>query len=345
MSATQSGHTLINDYLTALGVPHDEAYSNGRVDKMPFKTLFGLSKLLEEYGITSEVYNLADKSEIARITPPFLANTPVGEVIVTAVSPTEISYLTQGVSETVALDRFMEAWDGTVMLSFPSPTAAEPGYKSHRRLDLLMRAKKWVLLVCAVTLLGYLVVVNGIYTRLSTLLITAIDLGGLYFTYLLVQKSLNIHNPAADRVCGVLQAGGCDSILGLKASKFFGLFGWSEVGFAYFSVSLAVLLLFPSMLPRLALCNLCCLPFTFWSIWYQRFRARKWCTLCVCVQASLWLLFFCYLFGGWLKDALPLTPSFFALGVAYLGVMLAINAVMPLIEKNNPQTDPSDEND
>ena len=95
------------------------------------------------------------------------------------------------------------------------------------------------------------------------------------------------------------------------------------------------MLLLPQMLPWLALCNLCCLPFSFWSIWYQRFKAHKWCTLCVSVQASLWLLFFSYLFGGWLKMAWPLSWNFVALGVAYLGVMLAINAIMPLLEKKD----------
>ena len=347
MKTSSAPHSLVTDYLQALGVPHTYAYTVERTSKIPFKTLFGLSKLLEEYGVTSEAYQLTDKSEITKITPPFLANTAAGEVIVTAISPSEITYITQGVPETASLDNFKNAWDGNVLLSYPSPDATEPDYGTHARIEFFIKAKKWVLACCAALLFIYLFIVNGIYTSLSTILISVIDLGGIYFTYLLVQKSLKIHNPAADRVCGVLQAGGCDSILETKASKFFGIFGWSEVGFAYFSVSLITLLLLPDMLPWLALCNLCCLPFTFWSIWYQRFRARKWCTLCVCVQCSLWLLFFCYCFGGWLNEAWPLSLNFFALGIAYLGVMLVLNAIMPLIEKssNQPASPTADEND
>ena len=156
-----------------------------------------------------------------------------------------------------------------------------------------------------------------------------IDMAGLYLTYLLLQKSLKIHNPTADRVCRVLQEGGCDSVLETKASSFFGIFSWSEVGFAYFSVSLSCLLVFPQWIGCLALCNLLCLPFTFWSIWYQKFRARVWCTLCVSVQCSLWLLFFCYLAGGWLKDLFPLKIEFFVLGLSYLAVLLALNCLLP----------------
>lgn len=324
--------TLICDYLTALNVPFTADYSNRRFAGMPFKTLFGLKKLLEEYGVHSEGFLLNDKSEIVKITPPFLASTPRGYTIVTAVDDKSVTYLTEGVSETVPMEQYLTLWDGNVLLSYPSAEAMEPDYRLHARLEFLMRAKKWVLAACVVALFLYLFITRGLYHFPSVYFITAIDLAGLYISYLLVQKSLHFHNSAADRVCGVLQAGGCDSILEMKASKFFGLFGWSEVGLAYFSVSLITMLLFPAMLPWLALCNVCCLPFTFWSIWYQRFRAHKWCTLCVCVQSSLWLLFFSYLAGGWLREAWPLSISFFALGVTYLAVMLGINAIMPLIE-------------
>lgn len=332
---THRNPTLICDYLGELGVPHTEDYSNSRFESMPFKTMFGIAKLLEEYGIKSEGYHLKDKGEISALTPPFLARTPEGYTIVTAVTPESVSYLTQGVAETVPLGEFMTAWDGNVLLSYPSETACEPDYAKHARIEFFMRAKKWVLAAASIALFVYLFIANGIYEHVSTILISAIDLGGLYFTYLLVQKSANIKNTAADKVCGILQAGGCDSILQLKASKFFGLFGWSEVGFAYFSVSLLALLLFPGfkLLPWLAFCNACCLPFTFWSIWYQKFRAKKWCTLCVCVQASLWLLFFCYLFGGWFREISFPIWNLMALGLAYLSVMLGLNAIMPLIER------------
>ncbi len=344
MAPTAKSPLLINDYLTALGVPHTVYYTSSRVKSMPFHTLFGLVKLLEEYGVKSEGYYLSDKEEISSITPPFLALTPAGTVVVTSVDDKNIGYRTLGVDETVPREEFLKAWDGNVVISYPSPDASEPDFKVHSRIDFLMRAKGWVLAFSCIALLVYLFIVNGLYRNVSTWFVTAIDIAGLYFTYLLVQKSLKIHNPTADKVCRVLQDGGCDSILEMKASKFFGLFGWSEVGFAYFSVSLLTLLLLPDMLPWLALCNVCCLPFTVWSIWYQKFRAKKWCTLCVCVQASLWLLFFSYLSGGWIKDAWPLSPNFFALGLAYLSVMLGLNAIMPLIQRN-PDNTSSDEQD
>ena len=71
MAQAITGHSLINDYLTLLKVPHTEAYSNTRYSSMPFHTLYGFSRLLKEYGIASESYKLEDKSEIKNLLPRF----------------------------------------------------------------------------------------------------------------------------------------------------------------------------------------------------------------------------------------------------------------------------------
>lgn len=321
--------TLMSDFLRELDVPHTKAYTDRRFETMPFKSLFGLSKLLSEYGVGNEALRLTDRDEISSLPVPFLAGTDGGFVIVTSVGPDHTSYLTQGVAETIPLDEFKKAWSGVVLLAYPDEKSVEPGYTAHARDLFISKGKKWVLIAGAIALFLYLFISNGIYASWSTVGLTLINLGGLWLTYMLVQKSLKIKSRTADRVCGVLQEGGCDSVLETKASKFFGIFSWSEVGFAYFSVSLTALLMFPQWICYLALCNACCLPFTFWSLWYQKFRAKAWCTLCVSVQASLWLLFLCYLGGGWLKGVFPLRIEFFVLGLTYLTVLLALNRIMP----------------
>lgn len=323
------------DFLTALQVPHTYYYSTEQFENMPFKSIFGLSRLLRDYGVDTQGYKLGTPTEITALTPPFLANTPRGFVIVTGVEDDNITYMTEGQSETMPTTQFCEAWGGAVLCAFPKSTASEPDYLLHARIQFFMNIKRKVLAVVTVALLIYAFIAQHLYGNISAILATVFNLVGLYFTYLLVQKSAHIKNSHADRVCGVLQQHGCDDILASDASKFFGLFGWSEVGFAYFSISLLTLLLFPSALPWLALINVCCLPFTAWSIWYQRFRAHTWCTLCVSVQATLWLLFFSYLPSGWYHHIFPLSPTLFVLGALYLVTLLGLNAVMPLINQKN----------
>ena len=70
--------TLLSDFLTALGVPHTAWYSDAQFRGMTFKSLFGLSKVLESYGIPNEALKLTDKSgDLNRLEAPFLANTRV----------------------------------------------------------------------------------------------------------------------------------------------------------------------------------------------------------------------------------------------------------------------------
>lgn len=330
-------NTILSDLLRELGVPYTPDYTNKRFESMPFMSLFGLSKLLESYGVESEGLLISDKSEITKLTPPFIAHTPGGLVITTSIGNGTIGYLTQGVPETMSLDEFYNVWDGNVLLVYPSDKAAEPDYCTHQEAIFFTKVRNIGLVAGLLALFAYLFISNGIYRHLSTVLLTFFDLAGLYLTYLLVQKSLKIKNKAADNVCKVLQEGGCDSILETKASKFFGIFGWSEVGFTYFSVSLLCLLIFPQWICYLAACNICCLPFTVWSIWYQKFRAKTWCTLCVSVQSTLWLLFFCYLGGGWIHGIFPLRIEFFVLGVTYVTVLFALNRILPKFDKTESQ--------
>ena len=96
---------------------------------------------------------------------------------------------------------------------------------------------------------------NGICGKVSTILLAAIDVAGLFVTYHLLLKSRNVHSDTGDRICGIIDRTGCSTVLKTSASSFFGLFSWSEVGVAYFSVSLLVLLLFPEYTGYLALIN------------------------------------------------------------------------------------------
>ena len=328
-------YTILSDFLTILGVRHTDSYTNRSFRSMPFPTMFGLKKLLATYGVESVGLKLADSDMIDRLPTPFIAQTSRGMVIVTAVDADTVMYVTQSVEETAPKGRFSAAMTGNVFVAFADDNACEPGYAVHRFTEIANIAKKWVLAALAVALLGYAIVTNGIYRHISTVLLTIIDIAGVYISTLLVMKSAHIKSRHADAVCSVVQAGGCDDTLATPASKFVGIFGWSEVGLAYFGVSLGCLLMFPDHIDDLALCNLICLPFSFWSVWYQKFKAKSWCTLCLCVQSLLWLSFFCYLGGGWLRQAFHPGTGFLVLGACYVAVMLAINAIIPLIDRNN----------
>ncbi len=329
--------SIFTDFLDGLGVPHTRQYSDTRFDDMTFRSLFGFSKLLESYGIPNEALQLTDKAEdIYKLPVPFLARVADSFVIVSEVASNYvvIDDGISGFSRSLTVNDFLKQWSGVVLVAYPDQASTEPSYYRHHIVEMAARAKRWVLIAAAAFIFIYLFLANGIYAHASTIALTLIFGAGLYVTYELMLKSLNIHSDTGDSICGLIDRTGCHTVLSTKASSFFGLFGWSEVGLAYFGVSLGCLLVFPKYLPYLALINACCCPFSFWSVWYQKYRAKAWCTLCLITQGCLWAALFCFIAGGWFGGAFPLYIEFFVLAATYVAALLAVNAISPLFDHN-----------
>lgn len=326
-----NGTSIFSDFLTALGVKHTGAYSDDRFHEMPFRSLFGFSRLLTEYGVENDAYMLSAKESISDIPAPFIAQRSDGFVIVNSITPAQASgesmvdytYFHSPASET--LDGFISRMTGVVLLAHPAAGAKEPDYEKHHLQELVSDGKKWLLVGLIAFLAVFGIIFSGIPHHLSLILLLATDIAGLCVTFMLMQKTLSVSNHTADKVCGILQAHGCDTVLSQKASTFFGIVSWSEVGMAYFAMSTIILIIFPRCTHYLALINGCCLPFTLWSIWYQRFRIHTWCTLCVTTQALLWLQFFCFFIGDWWTHIFPLRIELFLMIAAYGALLLALN--------------------
>lgn len=317
--------SIFTSFLTALGVKHTAAYSDSRFASMPFRTLFGLSVLLKEYGVESAGIKLRDKKEISELPCPFIAPVDHSMVIVTGFTNGNVNYDSVRVRETASLDEFTAAWDGTAFIASPSHIAMEPHYTKHRIGEFMTGLRNIGMWVLGIGIIVWLMISHGIFHSATLTLTTVFYCCGLALSFLLVQKTLGIRTKAGDRVCNVLQSGGCDTIAKSDASSFLGIFHWSEVGLTFFGVSLAVLLLFPEFASWLGWIDVLALPYTIWSIAYQKFKAKTWCTMCVGVQLTLWAIFICFVTGGWLGKAWPLHPDLILLLAAYAVVMLVVN--------------------
>lgn len=333
------GTTILSDLLKVLEVPHTGDYSDERFHTMPFMSLFGFSRLLSDYGIASEGVRLGDKSQMLKLPAPFIAQLGTGFVIVDSITADEngggvIGYTYYHEHYTKPFDDFLNKFTGVVLLVYPDSTSIEPDYRKHHFSEVAEAVKRWAFALALIFLGAVGFIQSGIGRHLSLIFLLATDIAGLVVCYLLMLKSMRVKSHAADKFCGILQKHGCDTVLEQKASTFYGLFSWSEVGMTYFSVSTLLLLLFPGQAHWLALINGCCLPFTIWSISYQKFVIKAWCTLCVTVQTLLWCQFFCFLLGGWWSGVFPLRLPLFEMGGAYVAVLMGPNAVMKKINKS-----------
>lgn len=335
---TDSARTtgFYSDLLKVCGVRHTRPYSDRRFSTMPFMTMFGLKKLLEEYGVASTGVGIdGDADTLAeaavQLPVPYVAPVRGGQwVIVTAVHPKTgtVEYLSQGVAETAGTGTFGKAWNGTALLVKADATSCEPHYMAHRFAAMMTHVRDAGIWICLFAVLGYFYAVNGLWESIPLTALVIFNALGIVVSYMLAQKTVGVHTRIADRVCSAIQEHGCDHVL-KSGGTFMGIFHWSEVGLGYFTVSLAALLIGgESMLPWLALYNACCLPYTLWSVSYQKFKAHAWCTLCLTVQASLWILAGLYFWAGAWQMLREFEPAAVLLPLCYVGTVLALNKIL-----------------
>ncbi len=324
--------SICNQYLSLLGVPHTACFADKIFTTHPYSgTLKGFQSLLDLYNVSSELRSFTDKWSVFSEKAPFLAMVLGKLEIVTAFGDDSVTIVKGSKTETMTKADFIKQWNGKALFATPGCESCEPEFRKHKQIRGVALARRWGIPLCAVVLFALFYISNGLYHSLGATLVALFDMAGIYACYQLLRDQLHVSSAAGDAICGFLAEKGCEKIMARDISKIFGVIGWGEVGMAYFSVSLVALLLFPSSIGYLALFNACCLPYTVWSISYQKFVAKTWCTLCVAVQTLQWLLFGSYLLADAWHGLWPLSASLFILGFSYLGALLIIDKLLSVI--------------
>lgn len=150
---------------------------------------------------------------------------------------------------------------------------------------------------------------------------------------------MHIQSEYADKICSLFKKGDCNDILESEAAKLGGGIGWSEVGLGYFLANMLILFFMPSLLPYLVLINICALPYSFWSVWYQKFKAKQWCTLCLIVQVLLWAIFIVSLIFNFVQWPVWNITDILITGCLYVIPIFVINQLIPgLSERQKNET-------
>ena len=131
----------------------------------------------------------------------------------------------------------------------------------------------------------------------------------------------------------MLKQGDCNNILTSEYSQLLGLISWAEIGFSYFVFNLLVILLNPSWVRYLCIMNLFTLPYTFWSIWYQKYKMKTWCILCLSVQCILGSYFITGLFSGYLTFVNFNFIGFGIVGCLFIFCIIIINLLSTLYQQ------------
>ncbi|MDR2954544.1 MAG: thioredoxin domain-containing protein [Prevotella sp.] len=282
---------ILTTTLKMLKVKHTKDFTSNFFENHPYKKhLRGLSQILLEYNVTNSVIRVQEKESIYKLKVPFIAQIKDNFIIVSGLKNDKVSYKYQGKKITEDVDKFNNEWNGEALILSPNKKSVEPNYKINKLEYLLDKGSKIIFLTMILIALIFGFVQNQIDNLLFIILFIP-NIIGIYISGLLLTKQMHISNNQANKICNFFKNSSCDNVLESPAAKLMGVIGWSEVGLSYFLSNLIILFFFPSLLFYSALINICGLPYTFWSIWYQKFKVRQWCPMCLIIQALLWVIF------------------------------------------------------
>jgi len=327
-------------FLDLLKVKHTQEFSNRFFNEHPHKyNLLGLSEMLSDFGIENAATRIEDKEkDIVEIQTPFIAHFGGDFAVVHQVESDKVSFIWRGSDHVLPVAEFIEAWSGVVLLAESSEKSVEPSYKEHKKSERLSFLKRAALFTaCGLIMLLTLFsspypLQRGIIQLLSYSVILLLNLTGVYISYLLLLKQMHIQSQYADKICSLFKQQDCNNVLESPAAKLWGIFGWSEIGLGYFGANVLLLTFSPFTLHLLALINIFALPYSFWSVWYQKTKARQWCVLCLIVQVLLWAIFIANGLLGYIQ-----MPAFnfqelltlIFIGSCYAAMVLGINLLVP----------------
>ena len=328
------GNNLLISILEELKVRYTKSFTEKIFDTYPNKeSMYGLSKLLNLYHINNVGIKIdVNEKSLSLLDYPFVAFSDHELVLVVGSTADTVKYVWKGREHTISKELFLRYWSGNILLLEKDGNSIEPDYEKHKMEALIQRMFKLVFVCSSLFLLICLsrfdignITFSGVSYGLFALI-------GEIASFLLVQKQYLKNGQYADKVCSLFyHSKNCGGILELEASKILGI-SWSIIGLGYFGVNILLCLIYPSLFYCLFLINILALPYTFWSILYQKYVAKQYCTLCIVVQVCIWGLFFSSLSSIELSVSSISVINLLFIVSLYAVVILFLQAFFSLIE-------------
>jgi len=261
-----------------------------------YPSLKSVCDALNKWKVENYPLNL-ELEEIKALEMPFIAhlNSGGGELVfVEEINNGQVSYFLSGnkiIHED--FDKFSEKLSGAVVVMEGNKDSGEKAYRKNRQVEFLNKSLLPLSIFALIAWAGFTLVSNSgksfiLLDYLFWELLMTIILG-LTASVFLVLHELKINIPIADKICGFNSKTDCDTVLSSNASRVFGWVNWADAGIIYFAGTLIYLLGINEglSLSILALISLLALPYPIFSIYYQAFKAKKWCPFCLIVQLVL----------------------------------------------------------
>jgi hypothetical protein len=314
---------IIDDLLDYLEVKHTTSFVKKLFDEHPHnENMYGLQDMLKSYNIECVGVNVKEKDK-AHLLFPSIYHIDKNFVIAVDSNDKEISLWKNGKIVTSNINKFKRIWDGNVLVITSTENAEEKNYRYNLGLEWITNLSWGSLFLCPLVILIILLSYNPVATKLSYIPILLLDILGSILSYLLLQKKWKEESSIGDKFCSMITEKGCDAVLSSQKSTVLYLYSWSEIGLAYFITNLMLASIAPQLMAGLILINYVAMAYGIWSVCYQAVIVKKWCSLCLSVQLTIWLLGIYYSTLMY-HDIIVLSNIFVSLSVAAFSILLAI---------------------
>ena len=292
--------------------PNEKKINEFLLSHPGYPSLLSISDCLKECRIENAAIKV-DQTNLEEYPLPFLIHTKEGFKVI---------------SDIKADNPLLKDWNGIALLLNDQKEGSE------KANEFLMKNRKppVLLLLTGITLLLAIFIIPTVENALLMML----KLTGVIISSVLLWYQVDKNNPAMKQICGKEAGSGsdCTAVLDSAGAKIFKDFSWSEAGFFYFTGGFLSLLFIPSAFNYIAWMNLIALPYIAYSLIYQKFVIKKWCKLCLSVQAILLTEFIVALSFGTL-NTFPVLAWSLAGPVASMFLIVAIAwlALKPILQK------------
>ncbi len=311
--------TSICNYLNKLGLPVSKNYLTNFITQHPdYPSLTSATDALDVLGIS---YNavIADMGNISELTFPLLAHTTTNGGTLHFIK-TKRNFTTD----------IKQKWDGVVLMvagtTFKNNKENQAAFinekKQKKQLKLVIVGLVFILLFPFL----YHITNYGIIPLILTLLsIVGIGLGVLIY-----QQEQGIDNSITNTLCKKNED--CNAVVKSKGATLFWGIKWSDIGIIYLTTITLLLniiaynISLQRWLTTLMIISSLSLPFTLYSIYYQKQKIKKWCVLCLYTLIVLWLQFALLAYYYFTKDTIVLF-ELFKTAIAFIVLLCCVAAL------------------
>lgn len=328
--------------LGQLGYPYSNELYDAMSEHPSFPSFFSYNYILKRVGIDNAALHISYDELMVKMPMPAMVHvtTNVELFLVVGKADEKGVYIIneRGGSDFITREEFLKMWDGNTLIFDTDNIPKAPKQSSKQKAQQFLKVlHKPFLIISAAFFLLFLLRLTGHRSWLNWIFLSITGIG-VAVSILLLVAQFDKYNTFVKKLCTSKKEGSkrdCSSILDSKDAYFIGLFSWSEIGFVYYVSLFIILLLLPvEGLNFAMLLSLLAFGYVFYSIFYQKFIARSWCTLCLAVQVIFTTLFLISLFLVKRVELHALLQPWIAMIIAAVGIgVTAIYvALKPLVQ-------------